>query len=65
MRRPAYTGDEVERFIAARVARKAVFERDPAPEINVHVRDSKHVEGPRLALPRTAWADFVTYAARG
>ncbi|MFI7409035.1 helix-turn-helix domain-containing protein [Streptomyces sp. NPDC049627] len=34
MRRPAYTVDEVERFIAARVARKAVFERDPAPEIS-------------------------------
>jgi hypothetical protein len=34
MRRPAYTHDEIERFIAARVARKAVFERDPAPEIS-------------------------------
>ncbi|MEU0070523.1 helix-turn-helix transcriptional regulator [Streptomyces sp. NPDC006332] len=34
MRRPAYAGEEVERFIAARVARKAVFERDPAPEIS-------------------------------
>ncbi|MFE9443202.1 helix-turn-helix domain-containing protein [Streptomyces sp. NPDC006602] len=34
MRRPAYTEDEVERFIAARVARKAVFERDPVPELS-------------------------------
>ncbi|WP_234534050.1 helix-turn-helix domain-containing protein [Streptomyces shenzhenensis] len=34
MRRPAYSRDEVERFIAARVARKAVFERDPAPELS-------------------------------
>ncbi|MFG2376053.1 helix-turn-helix domain-containing protein [Streptomyces sp. NPDC048504] len=34
MRRPAYGLDEVERFIAARVARKAVFERDPAPEVS-------------------------------
>ncbi|WP_319055154.1 DUF5753 domain-containing protein, partial [Streptomyces europaeiscabiei] len=34
MRRPAYTEDEVERFIAARVARKAVFERNPAPEVS-------------------------------
>ncbi|MFF7053941.1 helix-turn-helix domain-containing protein [Streptomyces griseorubiginosus] len=34
MRRPAYSSDEVERFIAARVARGAVFERDPAPEIS-------------------------------
>ncbi|MFJ5264121.1 helix-turn-helix domain-containing protein [Streptomyces sp. NPDC088387] len=34
MRRPTYTEDEVERFIAARVARKAVFERDPRPELS-------------------------------
>lgn len=34
MRRPAYSEEEVERFIAARVARKAVFDRDPAPEIS-------------------------------
>ncbi|POX45316.1 transcriptional regulator [Streptomyces sp. Ru71] len=34
MRRPAYTQDEIERFIAARVARKSVFERDPAPELS-------------------------------
>ncbi|MDH6218376.1 DUF5753 domain-containing protein [Streptomyces pseudovenezuelae] len=34
MRRPAYSHDEIERFIAARVARKAVFEREPAPEIS-------------------------------
>ncbi|MET9352226.1 helix-turn-helix transcriptional regulator [Streptomyces sp. NPDC006617] len=34
MRRPAYSTEEVERFIAARVARKVVFERDPAPEMS-------------------------------
>nr|WP_264928657.1 helix-turn-helix transcriptional regulator [Streptomyces sp. A012304] len=34
MRRPAYVEEEVERFIAARVARKSVFEREPAPEIS-------------------------------
>ncbi|MGW5971440.1 helix-turn-helix domain-containing protein [Streptomyces sp. NPDC055186] len=34
MRRPAYSTDEVEQFIAARVARKAIFERDPAPELS-------------------------------
>ncbi|MGW4319114.1 helix-turn-helix domain-containing protein [Streptomyces sp. NPDC004684] len=34
MRRPAYAADEVERGVAARVARKAIFERDPAPEIS-------------------------------
>jgi len=29
----------------------------------VHVRDSKDVEGPRLAPTRGAWADFVAYAS--
>jgi hypothetical protein len=29
----------------------------------VHVRDSKNVEGPRLALTSQAWADFLPYAA--
>ncbi|MGW0147562.1 DUF397 domain-containing protein [Streptomyces sp. NPDC003333] len=30
----------------------------------VHVRDSKDVAGPRLALTPAAWAGFVAYAAR-
>ncbi|MGW1006212.1 helix-turn-helix domain-containing protein [Streptomyces sp. NPDC002520] len=34
MRRPAYTEDVVERGVAARVARKAIFERDAVPEIS-------------------------------
>ncbi|MEW1869333.1 DUF397 domain-containing protein [Streptomyces caelestis] len=29
----------------------------------VHVRDSKNVAGPRLALTPGAWADFVAYAS--
>lgn len=29
----------------------------------VHVRDSKNVEGPQLALTRHAWADFVAHAS--
>ncbi|EFL34637.1 DNA-binding protein [Streptomyces viridochromogenes DSM 40736] len=28
----------------------------------VHLRDSKNVEGPRLAFTPAAWADFVPYA---
>ncbi|MFI8203375.1 DUF397 domain-containing protein [Streptomyces sp. NPDC085937] len=28
----------------------------------VHVRDSKHVDGPRLAFTPAAWADFLTSA---
>ncbi|MBK3585164.1 DUF397 domain-containing protein [Streptomyces microflavus] len=33
-----------------------------APD-TVHVRDSKDVHGPRLALTPAAWAGFVPYAA--
>ncbi|MFC8369484.1 MULTISPECIES: DUF397 domain-containing protein [unclassified Streptomyces] len=29
----------------------------------VHVRDSKNLGGPRLAVTQGAWADFVTYAS--
>ncbi|MBY8842223.1 DUF397 domain-containing protein [Streptomyces sp. SP2-10] len=29
----------------------------------VHVRDSKNVKGPRLALSPGAWTDFVAYAS--
>ncbi|MCC5476827.1 helix-turn-helix domain-containing protein [Streptomyces barringtoniae] len=32
--RPAYSPDELERMVAARMARKAVFERSPAPEFS-------------------------------
>ncbi|WP_055625652.1 DUF397 domain-containing protein [Streptomyces hirsutus] len=31
----------------------------------VHVRDSKDVEGGRLAFAPAAWADFVPYAVEG
>ncbi|MEW1719561.1 DUF397 domain-containing protein [Streptomyces sp. NPDC093109] len=31
----------------------------------VHIRDSKNLEGPRLALAPDAWANFVTYAVEG
>ncbi|MDX3576671.1 helix-turn-helix transcriptional regulator [Streptomyces sp. FL07-04A] len=34
MRRPAYTDDVVVRGVAARGARKSVFDRDPVPEIS-------------------------------
>ncbi|MCF3134043.1 DUF397 domain-containing protein [Streptomyces olivochromogenes] len=29
----------------------------------VHVRDSKNIGGPQLALAPEAWADFVSYAS--
>ncbi|MFF9484358.1 DUF397 domain-containing protein [Streptomyces sp. NPDC014676] len=31
----------------------------------VHVRDSKNVEGPRLAFAPAAWAGFLPYAVEG
>jgi transcriptional regulator with XRE-family HTH domain len=34
MRQPAYSPHEVERGVAARAARKSVFERDPAPTLS-------------------------------
>ncbi|MFD6194642.1 helix-turn-helix domain-containing protein [Streptomyces sp. NPDC060275] len=34
MRRPGYSEEEIERGVAARMARKAVFERDIAPELS-------------------------------
>ncbi|WP_405999116.1 DUF397 domain-containing protein [Streptomyces sp. NBC_00829] len=34
----------------------------PAPEA-VLIRDSKNIGGPKLALTREAWADFVRYAS--
>lgn len=30
----------------------------------VHVRDSKHADGPRLTLTPAAWASFLPYASR-
>ncbi|WP_217236926.1 DUF397 domain-containing protein [Streptomyces sp. AC555_RSS877] len=37
-----------------------------APTLDtIHVRDSKHTEGPRLAVTPAAWVDFVTYASEG
>ncbi|MFI6690220.1 DUF397 domain-containing protein [Streptomyces sp. NPDC050433] len=29
----------------------------------IHVRDSKNVQGPRLAVDPTAWASFLAYAS--
>ncbi|GAB2882613.1 hypothetical protein GCM10027074_58940 [Streptomyces deserti] len=34
MRQPAHTPEEVERGMAARVARRAIFEREPAPTLS-------------------------------
>ncbi|WNI24429.1 helix-turn-helix transcriptional regulator [Streptomyces sp. ITFR-16] len=34
MRRPSFSPDEVERLVAARVARQAIFERSPGPELS-------------------------------
>ncbi|QIB45528.1 DUF397 domain-containing protein [Streptomyces aureoverticillatus] len=29
---------------------------------SIHIRDSKNPAGPQLALPPTAWVDFIAYA---
>ncbi|MFI1800902.1 DUF397 domain-containing protein [Streptomyces sp. NPDC020379] len=29
----------------------------------IHIRDSKRAHGPRLSIPRAAWADFITYCS--
>ncbi|MFC7262933.1 DUF397 domain-containing protein [Streptomyces lutosisoli] len=34
-----------------------------ATPATVHVRDSKNVDGPRLAFSPATWADFVPYAS--
>jgi hypothetical protein len=31
----------------------------------IHVRDSKNIDGPRLAFSPATWADFVPYASEG
>ncbi|MFD4140066.1 DUF397 domain-containing protein [Streptomyces sp. NPDC058572] len=31
--------------------------------ITVHVRDSKEIQGPRLALSPASWTGFISYAA--
>ncbi|WP_229884709.1 DUF5753 domain-containing protein, partial [Streptomyces toxytricini] len=35
MRQPPCSGAEIERYLAARMARRSVFDRDPAPSITV------------------------------
>ncbi|MFJ2717199.1 DUF397 domain-containing protein [Streptomyces sp. 6-11-2] len=30
----------------------------------VHVRDSKYIEGPRLAMTPESWTRFVSYASK-
>ncbi|MFF9123639.1 DUF397 domain-containing protein [Streptomyces sp. NPDC014889] len=31
----------------------------------VHVRDSKYIEGPRLAMTPESWTHFASYASKG
>ncbi|MFF4210660.1 DUF397 domain-containing protein [Streptomyces sp. NPDC001796] len=33
--------------------------------LTIHVRDSKNLGGPQLALTPSAWTGFVMYASRG
>lgn len=63
MRRPAYTQDEVERMVAGRMARKSVFERDPAPELSFVLEEwtLRRPLGGRLLL-RTQLEHLLTVA---
>lgn len=40
MRQPAYTQDEIERYVAARMARHTVFAREPAPSLSIVQEES-------------------------
>ncbi|WP_225834051.1 DUF397 domain-containing protein [Streptomyces sp. NK08204] len=35
----------------------------PTPT-TIHIRDSKHTDGPRLAVTPSAWTEFVAHASR-
>lgn len=52
MRRPSYTEEEVERLVAARMARKSVFERVPRPEVTFVQEEAtlRRPIGGRMAL---------------
>ncbi|MCX5278508.1 MULTISPECIES: helix-turn-helix transcriptional regulator [unclassified Streptomyces] len=54
MRQPAYSRDEVERAVAARMARRSIFDRDPAPAL-VFVQEEVTLRRPlggRMVLRR-------------
>ncbi|WP_190080197.1 helix-turn-helix domain-containing protein [Streptomyces longisporoflavus] len=54
MRHPSYTQDQVERDVAARMARRAVFERSPAPTLNFVQEEAtlRRTIGGRMVLRR-------------
>ncbi|WP_432002613.1 DUF397 domain-containing protein [Streptomyces sioyaensis] len=52
-RKSSYSGPEGDSCI----------EIAPSPT-TIHIRDSKDKDGPRLAVPARAWAEFVAYAAQ-
>ncbi|QEU94081.1 helix-turn-helix domain-containing protein [Streptomyces kanamyceticus] len=54
MRRPSYSPDQVERFVAARMARRVIFERSPAPALNFVQEEAtlRRTIGGRMALRR-------------
>jgi transcriptional regulator with XRE-family HTH domain len=66
MRRPAYTEEEIERHVAARMARKAVFERTPPPLITFVQEEStlRRPVGGTLVLRRQLEHLLSTGASR-
>lgn len=54
MRQPAFSRDEVERGVAARVGRQSIFERSPAPALNFVQEEAtlRRTIGGRMVLQR-------------
>ena len=52
--RPAYSNDELERMLAARIARQAIFGRSPAPELSFVLEEVtlRRPVGGRMVLRR-------------
>ncbi|MEU1013014.1 DUF397 domain-containing protein [Streptomyces sp. NPDC005890] len=48
----------------ATAATATTASKSPPPPTTIHVRDSKHPEGPRLTAIPTAWAAFVALVRR-
>ncbi|WLQ41488.1 DUF397 domain-containing protein [Streptomyces laculatispora] len=72
-RKSSYSGDEggqcLEVGYAWKKSRHSGSEGGACVEVAahpaaVHVRDSKHPEGPELALPPAAWAAFTAHVGR-
>ncbi|MFJ9408412.1 DUF397 domain-containing protein [Streptomyces sp. NPDC101393] len=67
----SYSGDSgddcVEVALSWRKSSHSSGDGDSCIEIaacptTIHIRDSKNADGPQLAVPASAWGEFVSYA---